>query len=228
MTYRVLMLARWHFGIGDPNAVAWVIVGGYLVSAVLAGIACMAARSRESALRLTKPMEARDQRTMKRVWLFVTVTMVTLGINKQLDLQTLLIEIARRRARASGWYDRRRQYQEEFIAVVGLLGIIGTALLAFSLRRVFKRMWLTIVGMCALVAFVLIRAASFHYVDRFLALGGTIHVNWVLELGSLTVIIASVLIWQYGERNRAGFLRPESGADRGMSVDVDETANVAV
>ena len=58
--------------------------------------------------------------------------MAALGINKQLDLQSLLIQIARARAIDGGWYDNRRRYQMEFIVVVTLLGLIATTVLALA------------------------------------------------------------------------------------------------
>ena len=56
-------------------------------------------------------------------WLTLALLLLFLGINKQLDLQTLLNDIGRRKARAEGWYGNRRYYQTMFIAAVTVLGV---------------------------------------------------------------------------------------------------------
>jgi hypothetical protein len=137
---------------------------------------------------------------MKQLWLLIAVTMVLLGINKQLDLQTLLIEKVRNRAYANGWYSDRRRYQLDFIAAMSFAGLLATAGLVIWLRRVFSRVYLAIGGLAMLVLFVTIRAASFHYVDKVLALGGEVRVNTVIELSGIGLIIAAALQWQLFER----------------------------
>jgi hypothetical protein len=127
-----------------------------------------------------------------------------LGINKQLDLQTLLIQKVRKQAYMHGWYSDRRRYQVEFIATILAIGVAATIGLAFWLRRVLRRVVLAIAGIGMLVLFVVIRAASFHYVDRALSLGGRVRVNWIIELSGIGLIVAAALHWQYIERCRLG------------------------
>ena len=137
---------------------------------------------------------------MKQLWLLIAITMVLLGINKQLDLQTLLIQKVRNQAYTHGWYSDRRRYQVGFIAVILALGVGATVGLALWLRRVLRRVVLAIAGMGMLVLFVVIRAASFHYVDRALSLGGRVRANWIIELSGLGLIILAALQWQYTDR----------------------------
>lgn len=192
---------RWRFAIGDRNAVAWLTVGAYALAAALAARAFLAARAGQRLLAPIDPREARNQALLKRVWLLIAITLVALGINKQLDLQTLFVQTVRDRAFAGGWYDDRRGYQEDFIVVVLALGMIATILLAVSLRHVIRRVVLAVVGMGLLVSFVVIRASSFHYVDAVLALG-TIRLNWIIELAGIGLMIASALHWRWAERNQ--------------------------
>jgi len=62
-------------------------------------------------------------------------------------------------------------------------------------RKAPASTWLALVGTTTVLAFVLIRAASFHHIDRFI--GTTIlglRWNWILEMGGIsTVIVASEL-----------------------------------
>ena len=162
--------------------------------------AFLTARHRERSLSTTEPHESHDQRSMKQLWLLFAITMVLLGINKQLDLQTLLIQKVRNQAYTHGWYSDRRRYQVGFIAVILALGVGATVGLALWLRRVLRRVVLAIAGMGMLVLFVAIRAASFHYVDRALSLGGRVRANWIIELSGLGLIILAALQWQYTDR----------------------------
>src|SRR4029079_14230856 len=110
--------------------------------------------------------EARDQRSMKHLWLLITVTMVLLGLNKQLDLQTLLIQTVRDSAYEHGWYNDRRRYQVDFILIISAVAVFFGIGLSLRLRRVLRRVIVAVAGLGMLVVFVLIRASSFHYVDR--------------------------------------------------------------
>jgi hypothetical protein len=58
----------------------------------------------------------------RRVWLATGMGMAMLGVNKQLDLQTLFTHVARKIAMAEGWYDDRQTRSVLFIAVAGVLG----------------------------------------------------------------------------------------------------------
>ncbi|MGZ4767740.1 MAG: hypothetical protein ACXVLX_03740 [Ilumatobacteraceae bacterium] len=179
--------------------------------------AFLTARSGEHRLVDADGLESRDQRSMKQLWLLIAVTMVLLGINKQLDLQTLLIQKVRKQAYVHGWYSQRRRYQVDFIATMLVVGLFATIGLAFWLRRVLRRVALAIAGIGMLVLFVVIRAASFHYVDKVLSLGGRVRVNWILELSGIGLIIVAALQWQYIDRR---LLEPQPSAaapERGLS-----------
>ena len=123
--------------------------------------------------------------------------MTFLGFNKQLDLQTLFSQIGRYFAHVGGWYDQRQTVQ--FLFITGLCGIAGIA--AFALLWIFRKLATEIriasVGLCILVAFIVIRAASFHHVDRFLG-EHLIGLRWnsILELGSIIIIAAAGYLYR--------------------------------
>jgi predicted histidine transporter YuiF (NhaC family) len=193
---------RWHLGIGDPDAIAWCIVGAYVVAVALAGWAWQIARRGARLLATVNTQEAANERVVARIWLLVALVMLSLGINKQLDLQTWFLQTMRRRAYEGGWYADRRSYQTAGIVAAMILTPIAAGIVVFLLRRVVRRMAFTIAGLCTLVLFVVIRAISFHYVDKLLELGGRIGVNVILELSGIGLIIVSVLWWQHTERAR--------------------------
>jgi hypothetical protein len=180
---------RWQPAIGDPTLMGWVTVLAYLAAALLALRSAWAAK------------RAPAQRALARFWLALSLLLFLLGINKQLDLQTLFTQIARDAALAQGWYEERRRYQVMFIAAVGVLGVVGTLGLAFALRKIAARIWLALLGIGFLVSFVLIRAASFHHVDLLLR-AGTLRLNWVFELTGIG-LIAVAAVRSSHERGRA-------------------------
>jgi hypothetical protein len=185
---------RWHPSIGDPSLVGWITVIAYLATALLAGRNARAGARQAAWWRAQahSAAQAAETRSLSRFWWCVACLLLALGVNKQLDLQTLFTQVLRDLARAQGWYERRRPYQVAFIAAVGLTSAAGTALLAFAMRRVLHRIWLGLLGLGLLAGFVLIRAASIHQVDVLLK-RGTVRLNWVLELGAIGVIALSAL-----------------------------------
>jgi hypothetical protein len=167
---------RWHAGIGDPTPVGWVTVLAY----GLAAVSCF-----RCARHLPAPV----------FWWGITAALVFLGLNKQLDLQTWFTQMARDMAKRDGWYEQRRHYQVEFIAVMGGLFVAIAVAVALALRghwRAYLKVW---GGMALLLFFIVVRAASFHHVDSLLMsdLGG-MKLNWVFELGALALI--GVGAWQ--------------------------------
>lgn len=128
------------------------------------------------------------------LWLVLASIMIALGINKQLDLQTLFTELGRQAAYAGGWYEQRRVVQGMFVLAIAVCGALGLALLWWLTRGQLRDFRLTLAGLALLVCFVVIRAASFHAVDALIdvrALG--IRMNWVLELGGIGLMAAGVL-----------------------------------
>lgn len=165
------MIHQWTPQIGDPSFLGWLTVACYFA----AGFLCMRAANRDASA--------------KNPWRMLGLALFCLGINKQIDLQTLLTEIGRDFARTGHWYDQRREFQRIFVTVVGSVSVAGAvaAILLFKNRsRAFRT---ALIGFVSLAGFVCIRAASFHHVDSFLKqslLGARF--NWIFELGGIAVI----------------------------------------
>jgi len=214
---------RWRPGIGDPTFIGWLTVAAYMMGAAAAIWALAGARAAERRVIGVDERAARDQRSMKHVWLLIAVTMVVLGVNKQLDLQTLLIEKVRKRAYVDGWYGDRRRYQVEFILVMSLAAVVAGLALTVWLRRTLSRMALALAGLAMLVLFVLIRASSFHYVDRVLSLGDGLRLNAIIELSGIGLIIGAAVQWQRVEHRLEAESRSD-GPDRQSGVRASSAA----
>lgn len=178
---------RWHPGIGDPTVMGWVTVAAYFGAAWLCFSAHRASLFGMRALKDIAPLEARHQHTLSRFWFGLCVLLLALGVNKQLDLQSLLTQTLRDMAHAQGWYGERRRYQLLFVVAIALGGAGFAITIAYLLRKIVRRIALAIVGVCTLVSFVVIRAASFHHIDVLLR-RGTVHLNWVLELSGIVML----------------------------------------
>jgi hypothetical protein len=170
---------NWSPGIGDPTIGGWITVALYLLAVVGCWIA-----ARQPGM---SPRE-------KRIWWFVAVLFLALGINKQLDLQSALTEIGRMLAISQGWYTRRGVVQLEFILLVAVCCVAALAMLLIWARKAPLPTWLALGGVALVIGFVLIRAASFHHVDRFIktTIVG-LRWNWILEMGGIGVVLLASL-----------------------------------
>jgi hypothetical protein len=166
----------WRPGIGDPTIGGWITVVLYFLAIW-------------STWKTANATYAPKERWL---WLFISLMFAALGINKQLDLQTAFTELGRIVAFDEGWYDQRQIVQIWFIvgiAIVCLLIGIGLLVLAWNAPLAAR---IALMGMVLVLAFVLIRAASFHHIDRFIGeriLG--LKWNWVLEMSGISIVLLS-------------------------------------
>jgi hypothetical protein len=174
-------VGRWEPGIGDPTVFGWITTVAYLVAAAL----CFA------AYRVHARQAAQDSAARRAaiIWLILTAALVFLGVNKQLDLQTLFTEVGRIVAFKQGWYQRRHRVQLAFVGVLGVLGLLGVAGMLWLARGQFRQLRLALIGAVFLVAFVGIRATSFHLVDKVLSHQvSVVRMNHLLELGGIALV----------------------------------------
>jgi len=169
-------IGHWSPGIGDPTIMGWLTVLLYAVCAWQ----CYRLLTRHAGLL------GRSEATL---WWILALGLTALGINKQLDLQTALTEFGRMAAYQDGWYERRREVQVVFIYIVAALAGCAALALAYLAREAPFATMAAIAGSACLLAFVVMRAASFHHLDRFI--GGEyfgLRMNWMLEIGGICII----------------------------------------
>lgn len=180
------MAARWAPGFGDNDLVGWLTVGGY----VLAALACLAAAAAERS-----PGVRIGQRASVSFWGMIAALLLVLGANKQLDLQSLLTQLARDSAKYHGWYDQRRPIQIAFIVMVICS---GTAVLIASLKVFWHGDMVRRIALCGatcLYIYVACRAASFHHVEVALAAHAMVtRLYRMFELTGIIVIAAAALV----------------------------------
>ncbi len=174
----------WSPGIGDPSLLGWVTTASYLIAVVLTFLVL-----RQAGKLYSEAGKARI------FWLGLTLLMVFLGLNKQLDLQAFLNSAIKCQAIVDGWYGQRREFQLIFVVA---MAAAFSALLAFILiffRINLRKDKLAVIGVVFLMVFILIHASYFNYSDlpainAFYESG----LNWALELAGIFLICLQSLI----------------------------------
>jgi len=155
----------------------WVTVVSYIAASLLAALAFNRATTRQRIF-----------------WVGMAILLLALAVNKQLDLQSALTAAARCTAKAQGWYAERQSIQVRFIYSVICISLLAALVLAWAMRRDLAHIWLALIGTAFLLAFIAIRAAGFHHFDHFIGSKlGSVHMNWIFELGGIAMIAANAL-----------------------------------
>jgi hypothetical protein len=188
---------NWSPGIGDPTLMGWLTVALYFSAAISCWI---------TARKLHLEAQDADDAKELRAWRSMATAFLFLGVNKQLDLQTALTEMGRLAANSQGWYDQRQSVQVAFILVVAMICLVAAIILVRWAHKAPPSTWLALAGSIMVIGYVLIRAASFHHIDRFIGeqiLG--FRWNWVLEMGGISVVLVASHWRQSGvEKSRSG------------------------
>ena len=143
----------WTPGIGDPTIVGWSIAAAYGVSAVLS------VKARHAA-------KIEQKRHDAEFWTLVMLAAIGLGLNKQLDLQTLLTEMVRNLAKAQGWYGGRRLAQFAFISAMAAIAATGLAVLLYRYWTRQRGFQLAFMGLGLQSGFIVLRAFAFNHGDE--------------------------------------------------------------
>jgi hypothetical protein len=170
----------WRPGIGDPDFMGWFTVFAYFAVAVLCAATRRAVRD-----RIPQPELGRQY----RVWSATTAFLVALGINKQLDVQTLFTEIGRAVLKRNGWMPIHRIIQFDFMVGFTSVAALFLVVSAWLVRKRRREYWLLMLGVTFTVVFIVLRASSFHHFDVFLGthyLG--VKMNHALELTGIGVM----------------------------------------
>ena len=186
----VVLNGEWHPGIGDPTAWGWSIVLGYFLSSGL----CLWDAALESSA---------GSRGKALFWRVLAVLLFCLGVNKQFDLLTWFWVTARQLAREQGWYTQRREVQEWIMGLAGAGAVVLGSMCCWRVRSAPRGYLFAILGVAFLLCFVLVRALSFHSIDKVLGFHiAGFSVNRGLECGGIVLVCVST--WRAGCAAKAG------------------------
>jgi hypothetical protein len=185
MTYvlGVVVNGHWRPEIGDPTIIGWLTTVLYLTSAGLCGI--YAWHSNKIFIN--------HIRNHLIFWWTLTVVMLLMAINKQLDLQSLLILVVKKAAVNQGWYSQRHTVKIYFVTSISICSFFLITCLIWTYRHVLRHYGLILCGITLLLTFIVIRAGS-HNVKIFGWEPKKIRIHNILEIGGITCIGASALI----------------------------------
>jgi hypothetical protein len=116
--------------VGDPSLAGWLIFATYLL------LVCRF---------VWKARTSHQQGGSYKLWLLLAAFFLLLGINKQLDLQTWLMQSLKALSIQHGWYAQRRSLQIAFVVALGtamLLAIISLRIFLLSIWHRYKLIWL--------------------------------------------------------------------------------------
>jgi hypothetical protein len=175
----------WHARIGNPTVMGWVTVAACFLAAYLCGL----------VTRRTWRWQADHWPTLLAFWGGLTLAMAILGINSQLDLQSLFAQIARDLAEEQGWYAEQHGYQSKFIQWLVIFGVGGSAILFLFLVDVWRQTALALFGLSFLLVLIVAQASSLHHVDQFLGMQWMgMQMNWILQLSGVACIVLSAAL----------------------------------
>ena len=172
----------WQPAVGDPTAMGWFIVGCYAVAEWL----CVLNYRRRKQL-----VDPPRQRRLAVYWLALSLGMLFMGFNKQLDLQVLLHEIGRELARDGGVLGGSRGVKLAFLSGLMFGALIVLAWFITLMKSLGALVLLSSVGFSVLIAYVLARAVSLYVEAMPLgeAVAPGIRVNHLFELAGIALII---------------------------------------
>ena len=185
-SFSLCLSVRWHLAIGDPTIAGWAVCAAYALAAVTAIAVVRRAR-----------FDQNHRRQSQAFWGVIAVLMTALALNKQLDLQSLLIALGRCLAQDQGWYENRRLVQRDFIIALASLAALTGGALFWMLRGGLRENLLPLLGLAALASFIVVRAGHiFHIFVTNLGTG-----DYLLHLLTSTLeLLCPVLIvvagWQ--------------------------------
>ncbi|MFC1762272.1 hypothetical protein ACFL6U_09345 [Planctomycetota bacterium] len=175
----------WKDKAGDPEVLGWLVTILYLGTAII----CL----------FNGDWSRRDIRTVRYLWFWwlLGLSILFLGINKQLDLQMLLADIGRTYSHAMGWHSARKAVQIRTVALLVSVSLGILAIISFHMRKAHRSTWIAIGGLILIVGVVGSNLVSLPRLGRLLrthTLG--IRLGDLLEIVSILAVGLSAWIYR--------------------------------
>lgn len=182
-------LESWHFQYDNPTVLGWSVVAFYGIAALSCVVAAMLSCSGSNL----DPEHGQGRRNAG-IWWLLALALAFLGVNKQLNLQTMMIVVLRHFSFVDGWWGRRRAAQLVFSVVFGLGVGLLLIWLASRYRDFFHENRQVFWGVVILGVFVALRAATINHADTYLRINlRDEHWAWILEIsGSILIGIGAL------------------------------------
>lgn len=178
----VLLIADLHEWIAsdlsDFTVWSWVINIAYILTFII-------------SIYFLRRIRNLKNKEFRFLWICIAAILLLLGINKQLNFQTLLIIVGRSLANKHGWIENSRKIEMLFAAIFCLgIGIMGTLVL-FRIRHILSKAWIEITGIALLLGFTVIRAGQIDHIGKAEKLQSMlIHIHAIELTGILIIVFA--------------------------------------
>lgn len=143
------------------------------------------------------------RRALQRFYYSQALLLLTLGLDKQWGLLDQLTSYNRMRALRDGWYSTRHTFQLDLIIGILLASLLLFGVACWCFRTILRYHWLPLVGALGLLAFVTVRAVSFHNVDSLMAdrIWG-VRLDGLYELGSGLFLLGTLTLAFFAQQKR--------------------------
>lgn len=173
---------------GDPTFAGWLIFIFYFILVYRCYF---------------KYVNAKRQGLEVTFWFVVGGLMLLLGLNKQLDLQTIFEANMRELALTHGWYAQRRMMQMIFIVTLAFGLLTMLIILRTSLAKTWQQNKIVCFGLVLIAVFIVLRAAAFNHLNVLSTQsywGFDAHA--LLELSALLVVFYGTYMRQQLNKNK--------------------------
>jgi len=186
----------WHFGANDNTPGGWIVFALYAVASFLCWLEVGRQISRRTSERAPGSLPP-------LFWVSLAGGVTLLGINKQPDFQTLLIEFARTLAENNGFYPYHRLVHAVFFvaAATGVLSLI--AVLYRFWQRGGRPERNILLATAIFPAFILLRIADINHIGEPLGVNLHHHRFLVAMEAAILIFLCTALIqFSSAERGR--------------------------
>ena len=175
---------RWVLGFNDPYLLSWIMVAIYVLTAALA--VAVARRGRFPA-----PTHRRE----RAFWAVLAGVLILMAINKQADLQTLVMATGRCVIQTRGWGDQHVLLKGLILTGLVLAAFGSAAAVAWALLPTLRRTALPLLGVALMAVFIVFRAAeTLNVLGPLRALAHSYWPDRILELSGPAVILVAAYI----------------------------------
>jgi hypothetical protein len=165
-----------------PTLLDWVTSAGYLIAAALCFWAGRAAQRNLEPARSFTP------------FFVIAVLAIALGINKEFEVQTLMIRIGRALATSEGWYEERRMFQKILVVAILIIGLAVSSRFVYQHIEFFKTHLGLACGVAAICLYCFLRWADVNHIELLGSGRSSSESLWPLEISGVTLLIFGTVV----------------------------------
>lgn len=175
-----------------------------MLSLIAAGLYALVAACCVLAARAS--IKHRQMSWHSRGWILVAVLFIVLAVFRVVGIEEMLRADLRLALHVEGAYEERRTFQRPVVAAIIMIGSAMAGWWIFRVARAVKgrRNIAAVLAFsnAALMIFLLVlRLVSLHAVDAILF--GPAKINWIVDIGSSLIVMASAMVYRRVVSERA-------------------------